>query len=53
MPVDRNFLLLFKHNTLAGEQDAAYSKRIQIEYAMDPRFKIQDAGESLCHNLES
>ena len=30
-----------------------YSKRIQIEYAMDPRFKIQGGGESLVHNLES
>ena len=30
-----------------------YSKRIQIEYAMDLRFKIQGGGESLFHNLES
>ena len=55
MRVDHHLLLMFKHKTLAAEQDGAYSTsiHIQIQYAMDPRFKIQGGGESLFHNLES
>ena len=46
------------YNTLAADQDraAAYSdvfKTYSVEYASDPRFKIQGARENFALHLES
>ena len=57
MRVDHHFFCLYLSTRLSPRNKWSvfnkYSKRIQIEYAMDPRFKIQGGGESLFHNLES
>ena len=56
MPVDRMFPPYLLIQTLAADEDRAYSnvfKTYSVEYASDPRFKIQGARENFALHLES
>ena len=59
MRVDHHFLLIFKHKTLAAEQDGAYSTSIQNVFKLntpwiqDSRFKEEGKAFSTILNLES
>ena len=50
------FLPYLVIKTLAADEDGAYSnvfKTYSVEYASDPRFKIEGARENIALHLES